>query len=218
MKKLFLWGAGGHGRVVLDIARAMGGFGPIAFLDDGAPRDGGEFCGCAVFAGLEEVERRHASGSAGLAIAIGSNRARARCAAVALERGWELETLVHPSAVVSPSARLGAGTVVMPRAVINAGAVVGRNCIVNSGAIVEHDCRIGDHVHLSPGAILGGGVTLEDAVHMGLGSMALPGTTIGADAVVGAGALVLRGVSRGETVVGVPARSIKSPVAIRRAS
>jgi acetyltransferase-like isoleucine patch superfamily enzyme len=95
----------------------------------------------------------------------------------------------------------------MPRAVVNAGAVVGDNCIVNTGVVVEHDCRIADHVHLSPGVVLGGAVTVESLVHMGLGSIALPGSLIQTGAVVGAGAVVLREVSRGETVVGVPARS-----------
>jgi sugar O-acyltransferase (sialic acid O-acetyltransferase NeuD family) len=202
MKQLWLWGAGGHGKVVLDIARAMNRFDSIAFLDDDPRRAGAEFCGCPVFPTREQARR------GAIVIAIGSNQTRARCAALARERGWEPATLVHPSAIISPSARLGAGTVVMPRAVVNAGAVIGDNCIINTAAVVEHDCRIGDHVHLSPGVVLGGAVRVESFVHMGLGSIALPGSVIEACAVVGAGAVVLRAVPRGETVVGIPARSI----------
>jgi UDP-perosamine 4-acetyltransferase len=202
MSQLLLWGAGGHGRVVLDIARAMNQFDSIAFVDDDPRRAGGEFCGCPVFPTLDQA------GHGAVVIAIGSNQARALCAAMARESGLEPATLVHPSAIISPSARLGAGTVVMPRAVVNAGAVIGDNCIINTAAVVEHDCRIGDHVHLSPGVVLGGAVTVDSFVHMGLGSIALPGSVIEACAVVGAGAVVLRAVPRGETVVGVPARSI----------
>jgi acetyltransferase EpsM len=204
MRKLVLWGAGGHGKVVLDIAIAMDAFSGIAFIDDDPARAGGEFCGCPVFPTLAEAGR---ADRGAIVVAIGSNQIRARCAALALDRGWELATLIHPSAIVSPSARLGAGTVIMPHAVINAGAEIGSNCIINTAAVVEHDCRIGDHVHLSPGVLLGGAVTVEPLVHMGLGSIALPGSVIEACAVVGAGAVVLRAVSRGETVVGVPARS-----------
>jgi sugar O-acyltransferase (sialic acid O-acetyltransferase NeuD family) len=200
MNRLILWGAGGHGKVLLDIARAMDRFTAISFVDD-SPARAAEFCGCPVFATLDET------GPGAVVIAIGSNQARARCAALALGRGRELATLIHPSAIVSPSVRLGPGTVVMPRVVINAGAEIGANCIINTAAVVEHDCSIGDYVHLSPGVVLGGAVVVESLVHMGLGSLALPGSVIEAGARVGAGAVVLRGVSRDDTVVGVPARS-----------
>jgi acetyltransferase EpsM len=209
MKKLILWGAGGHGKVVLDIAMAMGAFSGYAFVDDDPARAGGEFCGRPVFPTLESALRAASPDGASVVIAIGSNAARATCAGMARERGHELAVLVHPTAIISPSARVGAGTVVMPRAVVNAGAEIGENCIINTAAVVEHDCRVGDHAHLSPGVLLGGAVTVEPLVHLGLGAIALPGSVIEARAVVGAGAVVLRGVPRGETVVGVPARSTK---------
>jgi len=212
MSKLFLWGAGGHAKVVLDIARALDRFSGVEFIDEDAGRAGEEFCGCRVLGSLEigspEIACLTARDGDVMVISIGSNRTRARCAGIARSRGWQLATLIHPSAVVSPSARIGAGTVVMPRADVNAGAEIGENSIINTAALVEHDCRIGDHVHLSPGTILGGAVRVESFAHMGLGSIALPGSTIGSDAVVGAGAVVLRSVGRGETVVGMPARSI----------
>jgi sugar O-acyltransferase (sialic acid O-acetyltransferase NeuD family) len=206
MSKLFLWGAGGHAKVVLDIARALNRFSGVEFIDENAGRAGEEFCGCRV---LGSPEIACIGDGDFLVISIGSNQARARCAGIARSRGWQLATLIHPSAVVSPSARIGAGTVVMPRAVVNAGAEIGENSIINTGALVEHDCRIGDHVHLSPGAILGGAVRVESFAHMGLGSIALPGSSIGGNAVVGAGAVVLRSVGHSQTVVGVPARPIR---------
>jgi sugar O-acyltransferase (sialic acid O-acetyltransferase NeuD family) len=205
-RTLVVWGAGGHGKVVHDVAMAMDRYDSAAFVDDNPDRAGDDFCGCPVFPTLDAA-CGHAAECTALVVAIGANQTRARCAAMARARGWKLETLIHPTAIVSPSARIGAGTVVMPRAVVNAGAEIGENCIINTAAVVEHDCRIGDYVHLSPGVVLGGGVTVERLVHMGLGSIALPGSVIEAGAVVGAGAVVLHGVLRGETVVGVPARS-----------
>lgn len=57
---------------------------------------------------------------------------------------------IHPTAVVSPSARIGEGTVVMAGAIINAGAVIGKHCIINTGASVDHECVLGDYVHIAP--------------------------------------------------------------------
>jgi UDP-N-acetylbacillosamine N-acetyltransferase len=207
MSKLLLWGSGGHGKVVLDIARALGKYSEIAFLDDDAACVGKECSGCEILGSLGELDSLTSHGFDAIVIAIGANQARARCFELARLRGWALPTMLHPTAVVSPSARLGAGTVVLPRAVVNAGAVIGENCIINTSAVVEHDCRIGDHVHLSPGVLLGGTVTIQSFVHLGLGAIALPGSTIGERAVVGAGAVVLHSVPFGETVVGVPART-----------
>jgi FlaA1/EpsC-like NDP-sugar epimerase len=49
MSELVLWGASGHGKVVLDVARAMGGFRYISFIDDACEESGREFCDCRVF-------------------------------------------------------------------------------------------------------------------------------------------------------------------------
>ncbi|HEX3747298.1 MAG TPA: acetyltransferase [Bryobacteraceae bacterium] len=200
MSNLLIWGAGGHGKVVLDVARSTGAFNRIQFLDDRV--DSNEFCGCPL---LHTAQLQHLAGSSFL-IAIGDNRERKRCYAQALGAGLLPATLMHSSAVISPSARVGAGTVVMPLAVLNANSTVGENCIVNTGAIVEHDCEIAAHVHLSPRVALGGAVRVGELAHLGIGAVVLPGGLIGDESVVGAGAVVLKAAPPRCTVVGIPAR------------
>jgi sugar O-acyltransferase (sialic acid O-acetyltransferase NeuD family) len=208
MSDLVLWGAGGHGTVVLDVARAMGGFGTISFIDDAFEGSGREFCGCQVFGASRYLQMLNGKGCSQYLVSIGQNEMRAACFQRAFDHGLLPATLVHPSAVISKSARLEDGTVVMAKVVINAGAQIGKNCILNTAAVVEHDCRIGDHVHLSPGVLLGGGVMVHSFAHVGIGAIALPGSEIGEGAVVGAGAVVLDSVPSGATVVGIPARSL----------
>jgi sugar O-acyltransferase (sialic acid O-acetyltransferase NeuD family) len=205
LRTLVIWGCGGHGRVVFDIATAMGVFGGIWFYDD-RPDAAATVAGTAVLTGSIGSA---APEGAEFVIAIGDNRVRAAKFAEALGAGLRPAICGHPTACISPSAVVGAGTVLMPFAVVQAGARVGLNCILNTCAVVEHDCVIGDHAHLSPSAVLGGNVQVGEFAHMGIGTVARPGARVGAHAVVGAGAVVLDKVEPNTTVAGVPARELK---------
>lgn len=205
MSSLVLWGAGGHGKVVLDAARAMGAFGNICFVDDAWDGHRGQFCQCEVFE-VEQYLQLHRENGARYLVSIGNNSTRAACFQKLFDFGLVPATIAHPTAVVSGSARIEDGTVIMARVVINAEAEIGRNCILNTAAVIEHDCRVGDHVHVSPGVVLGGGVRVHSFAHLGIGAIALPGAEIGEGATVGAGAVVLGSVSPGATVIGIPAR------------
>ncbi len=210
-RRLLIWGAGGHGRVVADLARALG-YTIVGYIDRDEARvgDAVEPGGARVVIGERAFVEAVAAGAeypghdADVAVAIGDNAVRLAC--VASLGAHHVPALVHPTAVCSDSATVGAGTVVLPRAVVNAAARVGAAVIVNSGAIVEHDCTVGDGAHLSPGSILTGGVRVGARAWVGAGATVIPLVTVGDDAVVGAGAVVIRDVPPGATVVGNPAR------------
>ena len=202
---LLIWGAGGHGKVVLDVARSTKQFEHIAFLDDDPARSGLAFCECSLFGGFEQLD--HLAWSA-FVVAVGDNHIRARCFSRALDNGLVAATLIHSTAIISPSAHIGRGTVVMPGAIVNAGAMIGENCIINSGVVIEHDCEIDSHVHISPRAVLGGGVKVGLFAHVGLGAVLLPRAVIGEESVVGAGAVVLKEVQSRCIVAGVPAKAL----------
>ncbi len=210
-ERFLIWGGGGHGRVVADLVRALDHL-LVGYVDASAGvlgavvEPGGArvvYREDAFLRGLRETGR-YPDGVTAVALAVGDNRARERC----LARLGELPApaLVHPSAVLSPSARLEGGTVVMPGAVINAAARAGAGCIVNSAAVIEHDCVLGRAVHVSPGSVVAGGAHLDDLCWVGAGATVLPGVRVGRGAVVGAGAVVTRNVQAGTVVVGNPAR------------
>ncbi len=205
---ILIYGAGGHAKVVADLAHALG-LGVAGYLEDNADRDGQAFLDAHIIAWSRFAEEGANWPKAPIALAIGDNAGRARAYERLKRCGRQVITLVHPTAVVSPSAGLGEGTVVMPTAVVNAAAVLGVGVIVNSGAIAEHDSRVGDFVHLAPRSTLGGGVCIGARALLGIGAVALPRAEIGEDARIGAGALVLRKVAPGTTVIGVPARPIQ---------
>ena len=194
-------GGGGHAKVVIDCIRASGD--RVAGILDDALAPGTEIMGVQVLGSTAEYLRYP---DCRFVIAIGSNAVRQKIDSARKLRWY---TAIHPSAVVSPSARIGEGCVVMPRAVINAGAVVGRHCIVNTGAIVEHDNRLDDYVHISPAAALGGTVTVGSGSHIGIGAAVRNNISICEGAVVGAGAVVVADIREAGVYVGVPARRLK---------
>ncbi len=146
MKRLIILGAGGYGKTVADVARQIGGYDSIAFLDDGktAPEILGN---CADYA-------RFSDGNTDFYPAFGNNEGRMKWLGKLLDCGITVPVLVHPSAYISPEAKLGIGTVVLPMAVVNTGVTVEMGCIVNIGTLIDHDCVIESGVHLCPGVIV----------------------------------------------------------------
>ena len=207
MTTLAILGASGHGKVVADAALSAGAWDNVVFYDDAWP--GKAKNGSSDVVGntdsLFDLQQKPM-----VIVAIGNNKVRLAKQRELLKAGFTLATVVHLSAVVSPSATIKAGTVIMAGAVVNADAVLGAACIVNSNAVIEHDCTLADAVHISPGACLAGGVVVGEGSWVGIGASVIQLKRIGKNVMVGAGAAVVNDLPDGVTAVGVPAKIIKS--------
>ena len=146
MEKLLILGAGGYGKTIADVARQLGRYEKIAFLDDG--KSGADILGnCGEY-------YQFAGENTEMYPAFGNNATRMEWLERLLDEDIAVPTLVHPKAYVSPCAKLGVGTVVLPMAVVNTGVTVEAGCILNIGTLIDHDCYIEAGVHLCPGVIV----------------------------------------------------------------
>ena len=201
-RDLVVIGGGGHASVVLDAAKASG-WNVLGFVDP----DPCASSSVAPRLGDDSAIPREPKAFAVLGFG-GFNGANVRRATVdrltGSVAGWAV--VVHSSAIVSPTARLGEGTVVCAGAIVQPGAVIGRHAVINSGAIVEHDVNIGDFSQAAPGSVIGGGANIGARTWIGLGSCVRDHVVIGNDCVVAMGATVVGDLADNSVVKGTPAR------------
>ena len=208
-------GAGGHGKVVLEIVRAQHQHRVVGFLDADTSLIGSDVLGVSVIGGVNQIARLRQQKIRGAIVAIGDSRVRLSYAALLSEHGVELPSAIHPAASVSPSATIGRNTIVAAGAMICADATIGDSVICNTGCVIDHESEVEDGAHICPGALLAGRVRVGVGAFVGLGAKVLPCINIGRHAIVGAGTVVLADVQDEATAVGVPARVIHVSVVSR---
>jgi sugar O-acyltransferase (sialic acid O-acetyltransferase NeuD family) len=203
---LVVIGGGGHAKVVLDVLRLDARFRIVGVVDPA--RVDGQVLEFPVLGGDEILPALRAQGVTTAFVALGDNRTRQRIGRELRQLGFALPAIVHPTAIISPSARIEAGSVIMAGAKVGPDASVGELAIVNTGAIVEHDVQLGPAAHVAPGCSLAGCVRVGERTLLGVGSVVRPDIRIGDDVVVGAGSAVVADVKNEQTVAGVPARRL----------
>ncbi len=198
-------GAGGHASVVISALKAAGRE-PANVFDDNAAAAGDRQVGGITVRPTPEVSWWQETARTAH-LAIGGNAVR-QTLLEGLRADWA--TIIHPSAIIDPTARIGHGVFVSAGCIIQANARIGDHSIINTGAIVEHDCKVGRFVHLAPRTSLCGGVEVGDGALLGVGTNVIPLRRIGAWAIIGAGSTVVRDIPDHVTAYGCPAKVIGS--------
>ena len=188
---LILIGAGGHARSCIDVIEQQGQY-QIVGLVGLAEQKHAQQLGYAVIASDNALDELAKSYQYAL-ITIGQIQTaehRLRLYRQAAQCGFQLPTIIAPTAHVSQYAAIGAGSIIMHGAIVNAGANVGNNCIINTRSLIEHDTKVEDHCHISTGAILNGHVSVGTGSFVGSGCVIKEGVSIGTGCLVGMGLTV----------------------------
>jgi sugar O-acyltransferase (sialic acid O-acetyltransferase NeuD family) len=203
--RLAVIGFKGHARVVSEAAQAAGfdviGFVVEKHIEKDAPS-------CPDFRGLSEIDLDYV----GLALGIGLNFLRENVyERIAAEFPHAVfPAIVHPTAFVSPSAKIGAGSVLLPHSSVGSGSYVGVGALLNTGSSLDHNSTLSAFASLGPGARTGGDVAVGERSMIGLNSGVLQGRHVGTDTVVGAHSLVFNDLGNLVVAYGTPAKKIRS--------
>lgn len=204
MALIIVAGASGQHAAVVHEAAMLSGLAVLGFatLGDEAPPP----LDAPWLGSLEDIAGEAMAQGHRFHVACGANALRRTWSEALMAQGGVLQSVVHPAAIVSPSARMGDGCAVLAGAILGTRAVLGRGGILNHGCSIDHDGQVGDYANICPGARFGGAVRAGSEVFAGMNATVLPGLSLGDKAVIGAGAVVTRDVPGGVTMVGVPAR------------
>ncbi|MDP6632301.1 MAG: acetyltransferase [Dehalococcoidales bacterium] len=204
-------GAGGHGKVTLDILQYDTSVEVIGFIDDDENSRDKIISGVPVLGNMAALPRLiQEKRIEGGIIALGNRKVRAALFEHLKEMGLKPVNAVHPRAVIAKNVRMGDGVMIAAGAIINTDSIIGDDVIINTGATIDHDNMIGDHVNIQPGGNLGGAVTVKAYTEVGIGATVIQNISIGEGSTIAAGAAIISDVPDNVTVVGVPGRIFRA--------
>jgi sugar O-acyltransferase (sialic acid O-acetyltransferase NeuD family) len=204
-KEVFILGAGGFGREVLNVYIDSGREKEVlGFLEDNPDMNGKIINEKPVYH-VNYLNKFPNDKKPLLIVAVGSTKRKKMIERLTNE-GYKFDTVIHPSCVYSQWVEIGEGSVLTAGVIITSQVQIGKHVILNLGAHVGHDVKIGDYSTISPSAEIMGNVSLGNTVYVAVNATIIEGINVGAGAVIGAGAVVIKDVPEMSLVAGVPAK------------
>ena len=209
--KLCIYGAGGFGKEVYDVAKRMNEiesmWDEILFIDDASDLGSTPYLGRVL--SFEDLLQSFDHNVLEVVIAIGEPITRKSLFNKVESRGLKFAAVIDPSSIISPTAKIGFGVIVAPYCSISSSAVLGDNVAVNTHSIVGHDISIGDNAVISSFVNIGGGCSVGEDSYLGMGALIKEKVTIGSQAIVGMGSVVHKNIPDKIIAMGNPARPIR---------
>lgn len=206
MKKIIVLGSGGHAKVVIDTLQQLN----TDIIGIATLSNESSFMGIPIIGNDDDVLRYppdeillvNGIGS------IGDVGLRKKVFLKFKNQGYSFYTMIHPSAMLSPTVTLGEGVQIMAGSVVQTDVQISDNVLLNTRTSIDHECQIGSHSHIAPGCTLSGQVLVEEEVHLGTGTTVIQQINIGKGVLAGAGSVIIQDIPSYQKVYGVPAKVI----------
>ena len=211
MRKILIFGTGGHAKVILDIISNEKKYEIAGFIDNELD-EGQEVLNHKVLGADKDLISLIKKNSIfGGVIAVGNNYSRENISQKInnLCKDFNFINCIHSQAQIAMDVSIGVGNVLMAGSVINTSTSIGNHCIVNTNSSLDHDNTILDFSSIAPNSATGGNVKIGKLSALGIGSTILPGISVGPNSIIGAGSLVLEDIPSDSIYFGSPAKFIR---------
>ena len=206
---LIIIGAGGHGKVVANVAYNSQKYKNIYFLDDNKEIDSIIF-GFNVINKIDfEFIKYKNNSQVEFFIAMGDCQKRYEIQHSLFENNINLATLIDPFSSIPKNCKIGIGSIICPGGILGPDSIIGKGVIINNSATIDHDSYVGDYVHVCPHASLSGSVQIGNKSTIGTGARVIQNKKVGFNCFIGAGAVVTTDIPDAKKAVGIPAKVIE---------
>ncbi|TYS65393.1 acetyltransferase [Bacillus infantis] len=204
MKKLILWGCGGHAREVLHLCGQLG-IEVEGFLDERPEMKGHFVDDIEVLGTLNDILHLRDQANI-LCSSVGDPALKKRFSEMTRRAGFQFAPpLIHPGVYISKRNKIGSGSIICEGTIMTTNVTIGDHVIINRSANISHDNKIEDFATIGPGANIAGNVTIKEGAYIGIGSSIIEKAAIGSWSIIGGGAFVKDDVPEKSLYAGVPA-------------
>ena len=118
-------------------------------------------------------------------------------------------TLIHPSASISSSTKIGYNTLIMAGVVVTINVSIGNHCVILPNSVISHDVTIDDYSMIGSNVSISGSVHVEKLCYLGTGSKIIQEVTVSHGSLIGLGTVVFKSIGPNSLVIGNPGRAIR---------
>lgn len=206
MKKLFIIGAGGFGRELLQWVKDINVVEPTwsiqGFIDDDVNALDGVECDYSIVGSLSKCQPEE---DEYYALAIADPHTKEKIVNEMKKRNMRFASIIHPTAILTQYSHYGEGLIMFPNAKLSVNSTVGKHVTIMSSG-VGHDVKVGDYCTLCGNVTVIRNVVIGDRTYIASNVALNAGVHVGNDCYIGMGSMISRDVPDNSKTFCNPAR------------